>query len=192
MWLQLQRVWRLSNAVVWQLPLRLGLPKIMPGLTDNASTGSSQAKQSGTSSIADLSAAAFTSLPRIPCASVLVRVQVQTLPSSPGPSPAAVSSARAQSAASVPLPSAPLTAPFVEFLDTRALEAAIAPPPSYSDGSYDSTAATPAGSEVSMYAFFISASSGVILMSAPRPAVALFSWFAGTTFGVWQLTRISV
>jgi hypothetical protein len=129
------------DAVALQLPLRLGLPRTMPGLSDSLSTAQSQPPQTGAPPGADFSAASFTSLPRIPCASVLIRVQVQHLPRS---------SDASSGASSTPVPAAPLTASSVAFLDTRALEAAIAPPPLYSDGSYDSTAATPAGSEISM------------------------------------------
>ncbi len=92
----------------------------------------------------DLTAASFTSLPRIPCASVLIRIQVQRLPHSVGPS------ASVPAAASTSTHSPPAGTPSVVSLDTKALESAISPPPLYSDGSYDSTAATPAGSEVSM------------------------------------------
>lgn len=123
----------------------------MPGLNDNSLAALSQPAQSGTSSSgADLSVASFTSLPRIPCASVLVRIQVQTLPRSSGPSPSASSPPNAPIALSNAVPSARSFAPSIVSLDTKTLEAAIAPPPLYSDGFYDSTAATPAGSEISM------------------------------------------
>lgn len=138
---------RVLDFVCLQLPLRLGLPKTMPGLTNSIAQVPLQAsKQSALAAAADapveFSAASFTSLPRIPCASVLVRIQVQTLPQSAAPSPLP-----AAAAAAVP---APLIVPTVHFLDTKALEAAVSPPPLYSDGSYDSTAATPSGSEVLM------------------------------------------
>ena len=125
-----------------QLTLRLGLPKVMPGLRVRSPAAPSTIPAAD--SLFDLTAASFTSLPRIPCASVLIRIQVQRLSHSVGPS-ASVPVAAATSALS---PSAGI--PSVVSLDTKALESAISPPPLYSDGSYDSTAATPAGPEVSM------------------------------------------
>ncbi len=135
-----------SYSLFLQLPLRLGLPKIMPGLKSKVAEEPIKPPKSAPALAADappdLSAASFTSLPRIPCASVLVRIQVQSLPRSGGPSP--------HPAPSADVAPARLIVPGFEFLDSKALEAAIAPPPLYSDGSYDSTAATPSGSEVTM------------------------------------------
>jgi hypothetical protein len=125
-----------------QLPLRLGLPKVMPGLRVRSSAVPSTTPAADTP--VDLTTASFTSLPRIPCASVLIRIQVQRLSQSVG------SSVSIPATAPTPDQSASADIPSVVSLDTRALESAISPPPLYSDGSYDSTAATPAGSEVSM------------------------------------------
>lgn len=113
----------------------------MPGLRARSSAAPSTMPAADSSF--DLTAASFTSLPRIPCASVLIRIQVQRLPHSVGPSPVPVAASTSAHSPSAGFPS-------VVSLDTKALESAISPPPQYSDGSYDSTAATPAGSEVSM------------------------------------------
>ena len=144
-----------SDTVTSQLPLRLGLPKIMPGFSGTPAAALPQPSKAAAAAAAaaaapvDLTAASFTSLPRIPCASVLIRVQVQRLPQSSSPSPApAIASSPSSSTAPSHMPVLPL--PSLVSLDTAALEAAISPPPLYSDGFYDSTACTPTGSEVSM------------------------------------------